>query len=147
MPKVIDFWQSLADHPPVLVRILARRRTAGSHVEAISTEEVAITSDIPLSRVRELSTLLSWDNVTMGEAERFCRACAFDPTRPADLNRYRAYSYQCKKFPAKQWFQYLRRSPWWATEFVPLINLLRSRPKSLPRSRTEKAKPSPSLKS
>jgi hypothetical protein len=74
MPKVPNTWRCFADHPPVLVRLLARRRLNGKHVEAMATEDIAIASGIPLDRILEISKSTSWDKVSMGETERFERA-------------------------------------------------------------------------
>lgn len=114
-------WKILSSYPPVLVRLLARRRIDGKHVRAISTEEVAILAGLPLPRVREISAMTAWDAVTVGEAERFCLACGFDPLNATHRNRYRAYERGCRIRPQGQWFAYLRSSPWWQSEFIPLI--------------------------
>ena len=116
-------WKHLADHPPVLCRLLARRRIKAKQVVAMSSQEVAISSGLPLSRVIEISRLTSWDTVTVAEAERFLAGCGFDPLKAEDRNRKNAYQRSCKN---RTKFVYLKSSPLWKTEFVPLIRLLKA---------------------
>ena len=120
----LRFWDDLRSYPPILVRISARRSVGGNNCRALSSEEIAITADIPLDRVLEISALPTWEEVTIGEAERFCRACNFDPTNPSDIKRQREYARSCLTNPNRLPFQYLRRSPLWKTEFRPLVELL-----------------------
>lgn len=122
--STLGFWNALAAFPPILVRISARRRVGGNNCCALSSQEIAIVADIPLDRVREISEQPIWDHITIGEAERFCKACNFDPTNPADLKRQREYARSCQTNPNRVPFLYLRRSPWWTTEFKPLVDLL-----------------------
>lgn len=119
-------WKILADHPPCLVRLLARRKVKGKQVRAISSQEVAITSGLKLPRVHAISQMTSWDEVAVAEAERFVAGCGFDPLKAADRNRKSAYQRSCKT-QNSQMFTYLRSSPLWQSEFVPLIRLLQSR--------------------
>jgi len=122
--KHIGFWESLRAYPPIFVRISARCSTGGNNRRALSSEELAISSDIPLDRIHEISTHLAWDEITVGEAERFCKACNFDPTNPAHIKRQREYARSCLTHPHRIPFLYLRRSPWWVTEFKPLVELM-----------------------
>ena len=107
-------------YPPPLVRCLARRRLAGSHVVAMSDEEVALSSEIPVDRIREIAQSVDWESVPVYEAENFCKACNFDIFNSADRNRAGAYLRKGAKF------LYLRTSPHWATTFLPLIKLMRN---------------------
>ena len=133
----MNFWKAFADNPPILVRLLARQRTKGSAIAAISMEEIAIASGLPLVRVQEISGMLDWSAVTLFEAQRFCAGCLFDPTNPQDRNRKRSYTASCRKNPTRQWFSYLRRSPLFKSEFEPLIlKLKQSQTKSTASSRT-----------
>lgn len=124
--KCSVFWGALEDFPPIVVR-LAARHGSGHSTHAITGEEIAIVSDIPLVRVTWISQLFSWEPVPLGEVRRFCAACHFDPTSRVDRNRQRVYLDQCQRRnlthrpPA-----FLRRHPAWATEFLPLIDRLRS---------------------
>lgn len=122
-----SMWKLLQEHPPALVRLLARRITKGKRIEAITLSEIVIASGLPRERVAEISNLMSWNTVTFYEAERFIIACKFDPLSAADRNRKRAYDTSCKKRNPKSQFKYLKESPAWKTEFFPLIERLRSR--------------------
>ena len=111
-------WKVLKRFPPVLVRLLAKEPVARKHVRALSNQEVAIRAEMPLQRVAEISSKTSWDDVPIGEAERFCRGCGFDPFNCYDRNRAMAYNRTNARFT------YLRVSPYWAKTFKPLIKVL-----------------------
>ncbi len=113
-------WDMFSKFPPPLVRCLARRRLSGSHVVALSDEEIALGSDLPLSRVKEISTNLDWKRVSISDAEKFCKACNFDIFDSADRNRASAYLRKGAKF------LYLRASPYWSETFLPLIKMMQS---------------------
>lgn len=125
MRRSINFWQALQTHPPALIRLYARR-VRGSKVEAVTAEEIAVSSGIPLARVIEISGCLDWSTTTITEAERFCAAAGFDPTSARDRNRERAYSRICQKNRPR--FQWLKRHPRFESEFRPLIAALRNSP-------------------
>ena len=107
-------------YPPPLVRCLARRSVAGSHVVALSDEDVALSAEIPVHRIREISKSTSWSSIPVGEAKLFCKACNFDVFSSADRNRAGAYLRKGAKF------LYLKSSPYWKDTFLPLINLMRN---------------------
>jgi hypothetical protein len=117
-------WKILHAHPPALVRLCARRPVKGKTIRAVSIQEIAITSGLPLERVREISQSVNWDNITIPEAERFIAGCNFDPLSSNDRNRQSAYNRSCQN--RKPQFKFLKASPWWETEFLPLIRLLQS---------------------
>ena len=110
-------WKYLKKFSPALVRLLARRQvgTSKAKVEAITNQEIAVTADLPVDRVIEISMLLDWEEVTIGEAIRFFKACGFDPFSSADRNRASAY------LRAGATFKYLQNHPHWDTFFKPLI--------------------------
>jgi hypothetical protein len=126
MRRSINFWSAMQSHPPALIRLYARR-VKGRAIEAITGEEIAIVSGIPLSRVHEISALTSWDGVAIPEAERFCKACNFDPTSARDRNRERAYSRTCRR-PNRPRFLWVFNHPKFMSEFRPLIDALRKSP-------------------
>lgn len=116
-------WEAIDQYPPPYVRLLAKRPGSGRADMAMSDAEIAIHADMPASRVREISRLPSWDGVPLGEVRRFFAACQFDPTRSRDRQRVSVYERVCttrKKEP----FNYLRLSPKWESEFLPLIRIL-----------------------
>tara|TARA_R110000744_G_scaffold68848_3_gene139976 strand:+ start:4833 stop:5114 length:282 start_codon:yes stop_codon:yes gene_type:complete len=89
-------------------------------VEAISNQEIAVLSRMPIDRVIEISMSPSWDKVTIGEAQAFCLACAFDPFSAADRNRASAY------LRSGATFAYLKKHSHWNTFFKPLIQHVQS---------------------
>lgn len=119
------FWQSLRQFPPILVRLSARFVIGGKNVRALSHREIAIASGIPLSRCNAIGEAFSWDDITIAEAEGFCAACNFDPTNAQHRERQRDYTRLCQtKYPTRP-PHYLRNSPFWTTEFLPLIQRLK----------------------
>lgn len=125
----LSCWKWLEAFPPITVR-LAARGGAGRAVVALSHQEIAIETGIPLARIIEISESFDWRGVTISEAEAFCRACNFDPTNAADRKRQRDYIRICQKKTPGRAPHFLTSSPWWRSQFLPLIDLLRSRPTS-----------------
>lgn len=119
-------WKILHKHPPALIRLWARRRVKTKTVRAISLQEIAIASGLPLARVQVIAASLNWTGITIPEAERFIAGCNFDPLDPADRNRQSSYERSCLKRNSSSRFAYLKKSPLWLTEFRPLIERLRS---------------------
>lgn len=122
--KVPSAWKLLEDNPPILIRLLARRKIGPTQVTAMTLQEIAITSGIPFSRVSVISQQLTWDGIDIPEAERFCAGCHYDPTSVKDRNRHFSYLRCCRRWTK---FAYLKKHPLWASEFAPLINRLKSR--------------------
>ena len=112
-------WEFLEAYPPPYCRLLAKRPGGGTCDMAITDAELAITSGIPMQRIHEISRLDSWDGVPAGEMKRFFAACNFDPTNSAHRLRVNQYNSVCTKRKTVP-FRYLRRSPKWETEFLPL---------------------------
>lgn len=112
------FWEALQQFPPYRVRLLAKNGAV-----ALSDADVAIASGLDINRVRQIKFMKSWDAVTVGELLRFTAACGFDPTRNKD--RRRAYDYERSCQRNKNPYKYLRQSPKWASEFLPLFQLLK----------------------
>jgi hypothetical protein len=128
--RSLSCWDWLRVFPPAVVRLAARTATAGKNVRALSHREIAIAANIPLVRVEEISGLLSWETVTLGEAERFVAACGFDPTNAKHRHRQREYLRVCQtKYPGQP-PHYLRSSPLWSLELLPLIRRIKSPMKS-----------------
>lgn len=123
MPSVTEshFWKYLTAYPPIQVRLLAK--SPGTRAHWIPDDELAISADIPLTRIRTISKMTDWSEVTLGEMKAFCAACRFDPTVAADRNRILDYEYQCLKRKSKP-FQWLYRSPRFQSECQPLIKRL-----------------------
>lgn len=123
-------WKLLHDNPPARVRLYARRRVKTKTVRAISLQEIAIASGLPLARVQTISQCLNWEGITITEAERFVAGCGYDPLNPQDRNRQSAYDRSCQTRQKMTSFTYLKKSPFWATEFLPLIKRLKARKQS-----------------
>ncbi len=121
MSSESHFWKHLAAYPPIRVRLLAK--TGGTRAQWIPDDELAISADLPLTRIRTISKMTDWSEVTFGEMKAFCQACGFDPTLSADRNRILDYEYQCLKRQSRP-FQWLHRSPRYASECLPLIKRL-----------------------
>ena len=121
-----DNWTEFDKYPPILVRLLAREKTATKSVRALTNEEVAIRSGILPERVEEISQMLEWDCPLL-EARRFCEGCRFDPLDALDRNRAGAYLRGGPKWT------YLRAASCWRDVFVPLVMILRSNPELLSR--------------
>lgn len=116
-------WECLEAYPPPYCRLLAKEPGGGSADMSVTDAELAIRSGIPLSRVREISRMESWVGVPVDEVRRFLAGCNFDPTNPVHRQRVRTYEKQCTKRKSVP-FHYLRRSPKWETEFLPLLLLV-----------------------
>lgn len=132
-------WRHLHSYPPIKVRLFARRKVAGpradgpgTHVRGLTNAEIAIASGLDLDRVAVIAFLTSWDSVSVAEAERFCLACHFDPMSSADRNRWKAYERKCQKTPPPQRFLWMRRTPTWREELLPLIEKLKRLPPKSP---------------
>ena len=113
-------WKWFDRYPPPFVRCLARRKLSGSHVVAMSDEEVALRAEIPVGRVKEIARNQDWSSIPIEEARSFCSACNFDIFNSADRNRAGAYLRKGAKF------MYLKVSPHWRTTFLPLIQLMKN---------------------
>ena len=121
-------WAHLHSYPPIMVRVFARRERNGHRVSerALSNAEIAIASGLGLVRVETISRATSWDDVTVGEAERFCLACHFNPLSAPDRNRKRSHDRQCQLTAPEHRYLYLRKHPAWRTELLPLIEKLKN---------------------
>ena len=111
-------WRTLEKFPPVLVRLLAKKPIATKHVRAVSDQEVAIAGGLPLSKVRHISKQVAWSEIPIGDAEKFCLGCGFDPFNCYDRNKAMAYG---RTSPS---YTYLKVSPYWRNTFKPLITIL-----------------------
>lgn len=118
-------WSHLNAFPPIKVRLLAH--TGENCPVWLSDAELAIEAGLTLVRVREIGRLFSWDTVTVSEMKKFCAGCRFDPTVLAHRHRVIDHEYRCLKrqSPPMQW---LKRSPRYEVEAVPLIRLLNNFP-------------------
>lgn len=110
-------WSLLEQHPPALVRLMARRKIGTKRVVALLDEEIAVRSGIPTDEVKWIYQQRTWNEVPFGKMQKFIEACEFDPTSSADRNRANAYLHQ-RGGPR---YSYLKQSPAWGSVFYPLI--------------------------
>ena len=112
-------WDTFRKIQPATVRLMARRRIVGTRkIAAMSDEEIAIAAGMSVDWVRATYHLRSWDGVPLGEIRKFCRTCNFDIFDGVERNR-------CYTYARTATWAYLRRSPFWETTFLPLINRLK----------------------
>ena len=83
MRKIRKGWTVFDEFPPIFVRLLARERILNgngktSAVRVLSDEEIAISSGMHVGRVRIISGMHDWDEITISEAKEFCLGCNFD---------------------------------------------------------------------
>lgn len=125
MARASPFWTSLESFPPLKVRLLAHRplRASTRTCLALTDAEIAIASGIELNRVRQISRMLDWSAVRLGEMKAFCAACRFDPTIAQHRQRVADYESKCLKRNSAP-FQWLRHSPAFEEELLPLIRRL-----------------------
>lgn len=132
-------WESLDAFPPPYCRLFAKKPGGGTEDMAVTDAELAIRSGIPLSRINEISRSSSWAGVALGEMRLFFEACNFDPTNALHRARVNQYNKVCKKRQTVP-FHYLRKSPKWETEFLPLyimvMKIMKSKSESLPLTKT-----------
>lgn len=112
-------WDALRMFPPYYVRLLAKT----GHATALNDADIAISSGIDLNRIREIKMMRNWDLVTVGELLRFTTACNFDPMRARDRDRVKKYDYTWKTRNSIP-FKYLRSSPKWESEILPVLGIL-----------------------
>lgn len=124
---VSPLWPHLENYPPIKVRLLAH--SGGNRPVWISHAELAITCGLTLARVIEISGMSDWDDVTFSEMRKFCEGCRFDPTVPAQRQRVADYEYRCLQRHSQP-MQWLKRSPRYQTEVLPLIHRLNTTTRS-----------------
>lgn len=124
--KPSSLWRSLEDFPPYFCRILAKKPGSGLQNLGLTDADIAISSGIPISRVREMSRMLNWNECTIAEVLSFTIACNFDPANPKDRQRVNQYQYVCRK-RGKKAFQWIKMSPKYESEYLPLLQLLKAK--------------------
>lgn len=129
-------WEYIEAFPPPYCRCFGKREGSGRADMAITDAELAIGANIPIDRVREISRMTTWQGVPFDEMQRFFVGCKFDPTNSVHRHRITEYQKICKKRKVVP-FQYLRLSPKWETEFLPLLVMVQK----IMRSKIESSKP------
>jgi len=99
----IGFQHKLDRFPPVVCRLFARHRWG----LPLDNRELAERSGLSEYKVVSMSTLTSWDSVTVGDMRAFLRGCGLDFDRRESMNRIGCYL----RSKAHSKFVHLRRSP------------------------------------
>lgn len=97
------FQQRLDRFPPVICRLLAKHQWG----PPLTSREVADRSGLSLYRVDAISTLTSWNEVTVGDMRAFLTGCGLDFQDSKAMNRVHCYL----RSRSKNKFVHLRRSP------------------------------------
>jgi hypothetical protein len=119
MRKIRKGWTVFDEFPPIFVRLLARERILNSNgktsaVRVLSDEEIAISSGMHVGRVKVISSMHNWDDITIAEAKEFCNGCNFDLFDWQVRNS--AYA-----LAANGSFAYLRSSSDWNAKYRPML--------------------------
>ena len=112
-----SFYIHARNFPPVLVRLLARRRNG----PPLTTAEIVSGSGLDWYTVNAISFALSWDNIPFSQMERFIKACDCDFTSRTAMNRKACYM----KLRGHR-FLYLRKSSEFETVLRPLVERWRA---------------------
>jgi hypothetical protein len=127
MPKRSVCWKMFQAFPPIMVRLMARSgRGRGSR--GLTTEEIALTGELDLQRVKWIECQTSWKKIDLIEAEAFCRGCKFDPTSSYDrTSKWTLYLAACEKSGREPWW-YLKNSKEWPQyqKWIHALELLTS---------------------
>lgn len=90
----------LSAFPPALCRLAARDGHG-----LMSTRKIAERAGMKKSRVHEISLLISWDTVPVGDVERFSMACGVNlmaTRRKKQILKVRSWSYFVKRVKPSQ---------------------------------------------
>ena len=106
--------------PPIVCRLLARRRVRHDYVEAMTDDEIARSSGLGMAAVKRLSWTHSWDEIPLAEMLAFTKACgiSFDCRRSIQRNT---------RFLVNGEWSHITRSPVLTTFYAPLFNEWRSK--------------------
>lgn len=110
-----SLWDKFEAFPPITCRLLARTRTPGGGIRAMTSEEIAAASGMSLMEVNSLAWLPSWDNVPVIKVRQFSEACGVDLTDRAQLRGHSSYIRR-----GASW-KYLKQSPLWDVYYKPMI--------------------------
>lgn len=98
-------------YPPILCRLLARRRFG----PPLTVEEIAARGRLTVLEVNLLSEQTQWDTVMFGGMTRFLTGCGIDFTKRADMKRIDSY------IRSKPTWKYLRNSGLWTSLYEPML--------------------------
>lgn len=112
---MISFWSRAERHPPVLVRLLARR----PHGAPLTSDEISKVSGLPAHQVDYISHLTDWAGVDLPTMRKFLVGCGVDFENFKQMDRVDAYLH------SKPSWRYLRLSEQWGTFYQPLMRRFR----------------------
>ena len=105
--------------PPVLARLLARRKLSRGHSQPLSTDEIAAAGQFDPLMVMKYSKETSWSAIVVHDALAFLQGCGLGID---DVDAWRRTMTYLSLSPT---FSYLRQSPHWKEYYLPLIQLYR----------------------
>ena len=108
------FWKRCDLIPPILVRLLARRR----HGPPLTEVEIAKASGLDPYHVYSISNNLDWRGIDLPTMRAFTVACGVDFDNRIQMKRVESY------LKSKPTWQYLRKSPDWIVYYQPLLRKL-----------------------
>lgn len=116
---VTSFFERAKRFPPILCRLLARRR----HGAPLSTAEIASVSGLKPFLVEALSDAVDWSDVDIFVLQKFTHGCGIDFTDGHSMKRKLVYlrGKQQNSSRTPPSFAYLRRSPLWKSYYQPMI--------------------------
>lgn len=105
--------------PPILVRLLARVRRG----RPLSDLEISKASGLPIHQVHVLSQSTDWRGVDIYTMRAFTAGCGLDFDSRSQMKRAIVYlrgkTVRGRRIAPN--FKYLRRSPYWATFYQPMV--------------------------
>lgn len=69
--------------PPYIIRVLAKHNG-----EAMNNGQIAERSGLSLDKVKRISVMRSWSNVSIDDASKFCESCSVDILRQRDASLF-----------------------------------------------------------
>lgn len=114
--RVRDIWVRLDRHPPILLRLMARKPRS----RPLETTEIAERSGLSVMQVEAISVQTDWRGIDLPTARAFMVGCDCDLGDRRTYRRMRmSLRYRPKTAPR---FPYLRRSPKWESYYLPLLD-------------------------
>lgn len=112
---MIPFEKKLSSFPPIVCRLLARTGPKGRQ-RPMSDSEIAVSAILPITYIKALSWMATWDDVRVPQMLRFTKACGVDFDDPLKMRNHVRY------LKLRSRFCYLRRDPEWLTKWSPMFD-------------------------
>lgn len=108
--------------PPLMCRLLARSNDGHNRAKAMTDEDIAKRSGLPMSEVKRISWSLSWNEIPFGSMLKFLKGCDIDfDDRFSIKNSTRMMN--------SGRFTYLRKHPLWEPQFKVMVAYWRTKAK------------------